>query len=393
MTPHGPSIQKQFINPVKVLAEDGRLSGILLVAATVFSLLCSNLDGAAGYLKIWHTEIGPPFIARSVVHWINDALMPVFFLLVGIEIKREMRSGELSDLRKAMLPVVAAVGGMIVPALIYFIFNAGNTETVHGWAIPTATDIAFSLGVISLLGKRVPFAIRIFLLALAIIDDLGAILIIAVFYSSALHGTMLLAAAAVLIFLLVMNSLKFRHATIYILPGIFLWYFVLKSGIHPTIAGVLFAFAIPSSLGHMLEERLMKVVYFLILPFFALANTAIPLSSDVVSNLVSPLSLGIILGMMIGKPTGIVLFTFVLVRSGAGAMLHRISWKQMTGTGLVAGIGFTMSIFIASLSFTADVLSDTSKLAILGGSLLSAIGGFLLLKSSLRDKVKYPAEG
>jgi Na+:H+ antiporter, NhaA family len=371
--------RKNLLNPVKELAEDGRLSGILLILATVLSITFSNSAGADAYLKIWHIEIGPSFISRSIVHWINDALMPVFFLLVGVEIKREMVSGELSKPRQALLPAFAALGGMTVPAMIYMLFNAGSSETMHGWAIPTATDIAFSLGLISILGKRVPFSIRIFLTALAIIDDLGAIIIIAFFYTGSLHFLMILAALAVFGMLLLFNRLKVRAAFPYLAAGLLLWFLVMKSGIHPTIAGVLLAFVIPVSTGIILEEKLTKVVYFLILPLFAFANTAIPLSFEMASNLVSPLSLGIILGMLIGKPVGIVVFTYILVKTKVSAMLHGVTWKQLAGLGLAAGIGFTMSIFIASLSFKTDFLSAISKLAILSGSFLSACAGFLIL--------------
>lgn len=314
--------------------------------------------------------------------------MPFFFLLVGIEIKREMVSGELSQFRQAILPGFAAIGGMLVPAFIYIFFNNGNPETSHGWAIPTATDIAFSLGLLSLLGKRVPFALKIFLTALAIIDDLGAIIIIAVFYTSSLNLLMLVMFLLIFVLLLILNRFKVRFMFPYLLLGTMLWYFVMKSGIHPTIAGVLMAFSIPVTIAEKLEEKLTKAVYYFILPLFALANTAIPLSFDMAANLLSPMSMGIILGLLIGKPVGIVLFTYILVKTRISEMLAGIKWKQMIGIGMVAGIGFTMSIFIASLSFSSGFLSDISKLAIIGGSVFSAIVGLLTLWRSFRSEIR-----
>ena len=377
-------IRKNLFNPVRELADNGRLSGILLILATILSILFSNSGNASSYLKIWHLEIGPEFLSRSILHWINEGLMPVFFLLVGIEIKREMVSGELSPMRQAILPGFAAIGGMLAPALLYFLFNRGNPETSHGWAIPTATDIAFSLGLLSLLGKRIPFALKIFLAALAIFDDLGAIIIIAVFYSGSLHLAMLFIVLLIIIALIILNRLKVKQVFPYLLLGLLLWYFVMKSGIHPTIAGVLVAFTIPASLAEKLEEKLTMIVYYFILPLFALANTAITLSIDMVANLLSQMSLGIMLGLFIGKPVGIVLFTYLLVKTKVSRMLPGITWNQMIGVGLVAGIGFTMSIFISSLSFSSGFLADTSKLAVIGGSVLSALAGLFILWRSIQ---------
>ncbi len=387
MKSSGPPQHKSLFSPIRALAEDGKLSGILLVLATVLSLIFSNSDNAASYLGIWHAEIGPAFLSRSILHWINDGLMPVFFLLVGIEIRREMISGELSKFSQAILPGFAAIGGMLIPAIIYISFNHGNPETIHGWAIPTATDIAFSLGLLSLLGKRVPFVLKIFLTALAIIDDLGAIIIIAVFYTGSLHLSMLLLAFMIFTLLMVLNRMKIQPIFPYLFLGTLLWYFVMKSGIHPTIAGVLLAFSIPNNIAEKLEEKLTRTVYYFILPIFALANTAIPLSLDLGSNLASPMSLGIMLGLFIGKPLGIVLFTFLLVKSKISGMLSGITWPQMIGVGMVAGIGFTMSIFISSLSFTSGFLSDTAKLAIIGGSVVSALGGLVLLWKLLKSQI------
>jgi Na+:H+ antiporter, NhaA family len=379
-------LRNKLLNPIRDLAENGKLSGILLILATVISIVFSNCQNASFYLGIWQTEIGPAFLSKSIVHWINDGLMPLFFLLVGIEIKRELVSGELSGFRQAILPAFGALGGMAVPAVIYIIFAGGNPETSHGWAIPTATDIAFSLGLISLLGKRVPFVIKIFLTALAIIDDLGAIIIIAIFYSSNIQLLMMLMVILSIIALLVMNRFNVKWIFPYLIAGVILWYFIMRSGIHPTIAGVILALTIPVSLAERLEEKLTKTVYYLILPLFALANMAIPYSFDIAVNLFSPMSLGIILGLVIGKPLGIIIFTYALVKSKVSGMLTGISWIQMIGVGMVAGIGFTMSIFIASLSFHSDFLSDTSKLAIMAGSLVSALAGFFVLWQSLKAR-------
>ena len=379
--------RKHLINPIKELAENGKLTGIMLIIATFISLLLSNSDYGISYLKIWGTEIGPSFLHKSILHWINDGFMAVFFLFVGLEIKRELVEGELSTRKQAVLPVVAAFGGIFLPALIFFLFNGRNTESISGWAIPTATDIAFSLGILSLLGNRVSFALKIFLTALAIIDDLGAILIIAIFYTNQLHLNMIIFAALVLIILIIMNKMKVKQLSFFLLPGVALWYFILKSGIHPTVAGVLLAFTIPLNLIVDLEHRLNKPVNYLVLPLFALANTAMQVSVEQTGNLIAPLSLGIIFGLFIGKPAGIFLASFIAVKSKFAILPTDINWKQILGLGMMAGIGFTMSIFIASLSFKTESALTLAKLAILAGSLLSAIAGILILWfTSARDK-------
>jgi len=378
--------RKHLINPIKELAENGKLTGLMLITTTFLSLSLSNSDYGITYLKIWDTEFGFSFLHKSVLHWINDGFMAVFFLLVGLEIKRELVEGELSTRKQAILPVVAAFGGIVLPALIFFLFNSGNSEAVGGWAIPTATDIAFSLGILSLLGKRVPFALKIFLTALAIIDDLGAILIIAIFYTNQLHLNMIIFAALVLIILIILNKMKVKQLFFFLLPGVALWYFILESGIHPTVAGVLLAFTIPLDLIVDIEHRLNKPVNYLILPLFALANTAMPISLEQAGNLISPLSLGIILGLFIGKPAGIFLAAFIAVRSKFASLPDEVNWKQILGLGMTAGIGFTMSIFIASLSFETESTLTLAKLAILAGSLLSAIAGIVILRfTSVKD--------
>ena len=380
-------IHKLLVDPVRALAAEGKLSGVLLITVTIISIILSNLRGAGTYLAFWRSDVGFSFLHLSVSGWINDGLMPVFFLLVGLEIKRELRKGELSRLNQAILPVVAAAGGMAIPAVIFVLFNMNNPETIHGWAIPTATDIAFSLGVLSLLGKKIPFSMIIFLMALAIIDDLGAILIIIAFYSGELHTVMLICAAGATGLLILLNRLKVRYVALYLVAGILLWYFVLKSGIHPTMAGVLLAIAIPIPMDEVIEQKLTRTVSYFILPVFALANTAIPLSFGSTGNLFSGLSAGIMLGLFLGKPLGIVLSSWILVKARLSPMLAGVNWKMMTGLGLVAGIGFTMSIFITTLSFDQEVYADTAKLAVISGSVISALAGIIFLKLTLTRKI------
>jgi len=372
------NVGRRITDPIKDLAESGKLSGLLLILATVFSLTLSNSGRAASYLSIWHIEVGFDFLHETLLHWINDGLMAVFFFLIGLEIKRELQVGELAVKEKAILPVLAALGGMIFPALIFIIFNTRFKEHLNGWAIPTATDIAFSLGILSLLGKRAPFSLKIFLTALAIIDDLGAIVIIATFYTSVLHMMMLLFAFIFVLVLLLLNRFRVKYFIFYLIPALCLWYFILKSGIHPTIAGVVSAIFIPKEIAHKLELSLHRPVNYLILPLFALANTAIPLTFDH-SGLVSGLTFGIILGLLIGKPLGIILFSWIGVKTKISALPAGTNWKQMAGTGMLAGIGFTMSIFIAGLSFNQPAVLDISKLSILAGSTLSALCGMGVL--------------
>jgi NhaA family Na+:H+ antiporter len=381
-------IHKLLVDPIRALAAEGKLSGVLLITVTIISLIVSNLPVAGSYLNFWKTHVGFSFLHLSVSGWINDGLMPVFFLLVGLEIKRELMKGELSRLNQAILPVVAAAGGMAVPAVIFILFNLNNPETIHGWAIPTATDIAFSLGVLSLLGKKIPFSMVVFLMALAIIDDLGAIVIIVAFYSAELHAVMLFCVLGVIALLILLNRLKVRHVAAYVVPGILLWYFVLNSGIHPTMAGVLLAMTIPLSLGEVIEQKLTRTVSYFILPAFALANTAIPFSFGLAGSLFSNLSIGIMLGLFLGKPLGIVISTWILVKGKLSPMLSGVNWKMMIGLGLIAGIGFTMSIFITTLSFDQGVHTDTAKLAVISGSIFAALTGtiFLQLTSGRKNR-------
>jgi len=368
----------QFTDPIKDLAESGKLAGLLLILSTALSISLANSVRAESYLGIWHMEIGFDFLHESVLHWINDGLMAIFFFMIGLEIKREIQDGELAVKEKAILPVLAALGGMLFPAIIFFLFNSGSKEHLNGWAIPTATDIAFSLGILSLLGKRAPLSLKIFLTALAIIDDLGAIVIIATFYTHNLHFGMLGIALLFVLVLFALNRFKVKYLFLYLIPALGLWYFILRSGVHPTIAGVLAAIFIPKEMAHKLELSLHRPVNYYILPLFALANTAIPLVFDG-SMLFNGLTAGIICGLLIGKPLGITLFSWIGVKTKISTLPAGTSWKQLAGTGLLAGIGFTMSIFIAGLSYKEPAILDVSKLSILAGSTLSALCGMGVL--------------
>jgi len=357
-----------------------KASGFVLFGCTVISLILTNSSFGDSYLQFWNT----PVAGHSITHWINDGLMTVFFLLVGLEIEREIYVGELKNVRNAMLPVFAAAGGMLVPALIHFILNKGTAEQ-NGFGIPMATDIAFALGVLSLAGKRIPFALKIFLTALAIIDDLGAILIIAIFYTAQLSWVNLLIALSIFAALLIMNRLKINNLLFYIIPGIAMWYFMLQSGVHATIAGVLLAFAIPfrkrddHSPSEKLQHILHKPVAFVIVPLFALANTSILFVPGIFSGLTNYNSLGIMLGLFAGKPIGILLFSWIAVRVGAGRLQHELTFKHLLGAGILGGIGFTMSVFITLLAFINDKLIAVSKISILLASMLSAAIGLLIL--------------
>ncbi len=374
----------------KQFFRSGSASGILLIIAVIVSLLIANSGAATGFQQLLNSPIG---FQNSWLHlqyplllWINDGLMAVFFLLVGLEIKRELLQGELSSFKKASLPIIAATGGAIIPALIFFAFNNG-TASAAGWGIPMATDIAFALAIIALLGKRVPASLKIFLAALAIVDDLIAILVIAIFYTAELHLMNLVYAGGLLLLLVIFNRVGLKHIAFYIIPGIFIWYFFHHSGIHATIAGVLVAFTLSTNKGsnesplEKLEHALLKPVNFLIMPLFALANTNITIEGAMFSNLTSPLSLGIMIGLLIGKPIGIVLSSWIAVKSGLAQLPHAANWKHILGVGLVGGIGFTMSIFIALLSFPEQQqLQTVAKFSILVTSVLAGMLGYLWLK-------------
>jgi len=320
----------------------------------------------------------------QIEHWVNDLLMAVFFFLVGLEIKRELVIGELSTTRKALLPFIAALGGMLLPGLIFTAFNY-STENLHGWAIPTATDIAFSLGVLSLLGKRVPLSLKVFLTALAIIDDLGGILIIAIFYTGKIDMLYLMLSSAIMVILYFLNRRDVQSFVYYILPILFLWYFIYKSGVHATIAGVVAAFFIPTKNVEKYEHILHKPVNFFILPIFALANTTIALSADSIPHIYSRLGLGIILALFLGKSLGITTFVYLSVKTKICA-LHKISMKDIFGVSMLAGIGFTMSLFFTALSFKHPENADIARLAIIIGSTISALVGLGFLSFILKKK-------
>lgn len=388
-----PALRKighRIFSPLKSFLRDSRAVGIVLLLCTGISLILSNTAFfQQEYIAFWSQPLGSPVsglhLPHSWLYWVNDGLMVVFFFLVGMEIKRELLIGELASVRKSLLPVIAALGGMVVPALIFLAFN-GPTPYHHGWGIPMATDIAFSLGILSLLGKRVPVQLKIFLTALAIIDDLGAIVVIAVFYTADLHSGFLLAGLAILVIPIVLNLLRVRRLILYFIPGLVIWYCLLNSGVHPTIAGVLLAFCIPLVRISDLERALYDVVNFIIMPLFALANTAIIFPQDWGTVLHSTIAFGIIAGLVLGKPVGICLFSYLSVRCGIAALPSQTSWKQLLGTGIMAGIGFTMSIFIATLAYTDVSLQVTSKIAIIIASFIAGITGYAYFKFSGSNK-------
>ncbi len=362
-----------------------KAAGIILIFCTAISLLLSNSSLSDGYLQIWHQDI----LHRPIEFWINDGLMTVFFLLVGLEIEREIYIGELATLKDAMLPIIAAIGGMALPALIHLAFNYG-TSTQGGFGIPMATDIAFTLGVLSLLGRSVPASLKVFLAALAIIDDLGAILIIAIFYSKNIIFLYLSGAGILFAIMIVLNRLKVYRIWFYLILGAFLWFCLYRGGIHPTVAGVLLAFAIPFGSGdeqspsYFLQNRLHYIVAFGVLPLFALANTAIALPSSFGGVITSSNSTGIILGLTIGKPLGIFLFASAGITLGFCTLPQGLEKKHLWGAGMLAGIGFTMSIFITLLAFVDPSVVEISKIAVMFASFLAGLAGYMILRLTLR---------
>lgn len=371
--------------------QSSQSSGIILIICVALSLLIANSSAGESFHYFLNSSLGP----YSLSVWINDGLMAVFFLLVGLEIKREIIEGELSSFKSASLPIFAALGGMLVPALIYFIFNSG-TDYAKGWGIPMATDIAFSLAIISMLGRRVPASIKIFLAALAIVDDLGAILVIAIFYTDQIHWSYLFLSAGIMFLLVLLNYFKVTKHIFYLVPGAFLWYFMHHSGIHATIAGVLLAFTIPTNISkeeisplEKLENKLHFPVNFLIMPIFALANTNIILKNGMVDGLFTNFGMGIIGGLVFGKVIGITTFSFVAIKMKISEIPLKSNWIQMLGAGFLAGIGFTMSIFIALLSFKGHPeIQEEAKFTILIASAISGFIGYILLKYFGRKKIK-----
>jgi NhaA family Na+:H+ antiporter len=436
--PEAETPVEKFKRPFQTFARVESSGGIILMLCAIVALLWANSSFAASYFDLWHTKIGGRLgdwltLEKSLLHWINDALMGIFFFLVGLEIKREILVGELSTVRKAALSIFAAIGGMIVPALIYAGMNWGK-ENMRGWGIPMATDIAFALGVLALLGKRIPLSLKVFLTALAIVDDLGAILVIALFYTENVATVYFVLGGLALAFMWLSNLMGVRSPFIYFLMGGVLWFCLLKSGVHATLAGVLGAMTIPvrtridpdafadevrdsirqfevsggyAKSGSVvlnedqhaavewirircehveaplqrLEHMLLPWVAFLIMPVFALANGGVQFGSNVSAEATNMVALGIACGLIIGKPLGITLFAWLAVKLRFADLPEDVSWRQVLGAGMLGGIGFTMALFIGSLAFGDSELLNTAKIGILGGSLISGIGGFLLLMS------------
>jgi NhaA family Na+:H+ antiporter len=383
-------VRRKIIHPLQRFIHDSRSVGITLLICTGVSLLLANTGfWQEGYRNSWfdsfdgsldhHTHLGFLLMPNSPVLVINDGLMAIFFFLVGMEIKRELVTGELASIKKSLLPVFGAIGGMLVPALLFSFFNKG-TDSMQGWAIPTATDIAFTLGVASLLGNRIPVGLKIFITALAIIDDLGAIIVIAFFYGGQLQLLYLAGCAGAILIIWLLNRAKIKFGIIHWLLGIVLWYCMFHSGIHATVAGVVFAFLVPTDQLTRFELRFHKPVYFIIMPIFALANTAIALPANSIQELNHPLSWGVLAGLCLGKPLGIVAACYFLVKKKWADLPRGVNWHKMIGAGLLAGIGFTMSIFISTLAFADPSKQDIAKISVLLASFIAMIVGFLWLK-------------
>lgn len=383
-----PATRTKPLSALRDFLHSEAAGGIVLMVVAALALVVANSPAAPLYFgMLKHYVLG-----LSILHWVNDALMAVFFLLVGLEIKREMLDGQLSSWSRRVLPGFAALGGMIAPALIYVAFNLGRPENLRGWAIPTATDIAFALGVLSLLGSRVPASLKIFLTALAILDDLGAVIIIAIFYTAGLSGLHLGLAAATLAALIALNRLGVMRLAPYLLLGAALWYFTLKSGVHATLAGVALALTIPltpspakpdsaTSPLHRLEHGLHPYVAFLVIPVFGFANAGVSFAGLGLSTLAAPVPFGIMLGLFLGKQIGVFGFSWLAIRAGLADLPARASWAQFYGIALLCGIGFTMSLFIGLLAFPdSEALQSQTKIGVIAGSLLSGICGWLLLR-------------
>lgn len=386
-------MQQTKLDIFKRFFTSGSASGILIFSAVILSMIIANTSFSVPFQAFLDMQTGYQsellHLRYPIQLWINDGLMAIFFLLVGLEIKREMRGGELSTPKKALMPILCAAGGAITPAIIYAVFNK-NQPTAGGWGIPMATDIAFALAIIGLLSKKLPASLKIFLAALAIVDDLMAILVIAVFYAAELHVAYLFYSAGIVLLFFILNKLKVEKLACYLIPGAVLWYFVHHSGIHATIAGVLTALFIPASSNgkqsplEKLEHLLLTPVNYLIVPLFALANTNITFQSEMIGGLLSPLGLGIIAGLVIGKPVGILLVSWIGVKTGICQLPEKANWWHITGVGILAGIGFTMSIFMALLSFEDPLLISAAKISVLCASFIAAVAGYQLLRSTAK---------
>lgn len=440
----GNYVNQYLIDPVRKFFDAINLSSQLLLAATIIALIWANSAYANIYFDLWKTELSFVFgsfqLVDSLGHWINDGLMVIFFFVVGLEIKRELIVGELSSFKKASLPIIAAAGGMIVPALIYLGFNAGQAG-MHGWGIPMATDIAFAVGCLMVLGKRVPLALKIFLLSVAVVDDIGAILVIAIFYTDQVSINSLLLAGGILCVSALLNYLGVRKTYPYAILGIVLWLAFLQSGVHATLAGVLLAFTIPAraiynntkfkqkakdilieipdsefsvmcideskkialnklkkyvdDIGtplQRIEDALHPIAVYIVIPIFALANAGVSFVGGEKIELINPVTLGVVLGLILGKQIGITFFSWVAVKMGIAFLPEGVNWKQIYAISCLAGIGFTMSLFITNLAFTDIVLMEQAKVGILAGSLVSAVIGLTILRLILGDKNKEDKE-
>lgn len=373
---------KKAFNPLRFFINDSRATGVILILCTLCSLLLTNAGNGEWYKYFWDIRLSfmsSLNLPASPEKLINDFLMSFFFLLAGMEIKRELVAGELSSFKRAVLPFGAALGGMIVPALIFLLFNTGTAYT-HGWGIPTATDIAFSLGVASLFGKRVPVGLKILLMALAIIDDLGAIVVIALFYGKQIQWAFLAVSIILYLILVACNFFKVKFGWVQIILAFVLWYTILNSGIEAGITGVLVAFALPVNVLPQIEKKIHKPVNFIIIPLFALANTAITVRGNILESLQTTISLGVCIGLVLGKPIGIFLFSRMLVLFKVAHLPHNVEWKQLLGMGTLAGIGFTMSIFTTGLAFSDTAHQDIAKIAILVSVLSSLIVSWIYFR-------------
>ena len=386
----------KFSNLFKSFFDSEKVAGLLLLFCTIVSITIANSSFGGGYAAFMHHHADASFIHSSlnlsVEDWVNDGLMTIFFLMVGLEVERELYNGELADMKTAILPVVAAFGGMIVPSLIHFLLNKGTT-TQPGFAIPMATDIAFALGILSLAGNKIPASVKVFLAALAIIDDIGAIIVIALFYTKTVFFYYLAGGIGIWVMLLLFNKMRIRSLWLYLLPGTVMWYCFLRSGVHPTLSGVMLAFVIPfrnaddeKNVSLRLQQFLQVPVAYIIVPVFALVNTAIVLPRHFLQHIVTPNSLGIVLGLFAGKVIGIVSFPLLLIRLGKAKLQSDITFSFLIGIGFLGGIGFTMSMFISNLAFDDASIVTTSKLSILVGSSLSAVVGLLVLKFAKKMK-------